>query len=287
MKYAGFLALILIIVIPLQAGSVNQSSPEEHLNTFLRIRGDSSGDEVVFHWTGMVYSFIQGERRRELFEFEGFNVAKTVVKEGGFELLTREAAFFKDPRTGEILESWRNPFTEIDVPVVHIWNDPVNQDITFPAEFLPYIHRMLPAEDLGEQIVFYMDIFPFYPSPLPRREFTEFSQSDLYQAAEFFQFFVSKSDIANKGLKTIPVNISWNRISPWMPFMRMGDREGQLIFVCRGRKLQNGWTDMPETIKSYVQRHNPQFKNAPVEYSEPNETSWTYFRKLIEQGLIK
>ncbi len=284
--------IILVIILALAwmsllATEMDLSDPNQYFQTFLKTRGDSSGAEVVFHWTGTVYSFVPGERRRELFLFEGFNIAKTIVKDDGFELLTREAAFFKDPRTGAILETWRNPFTDTDVPVVQIWNDPVNQDISISEEYLPYVHRMLPSEDLGDQISFYLDIFPFYPSPLPRREFSEFSQNDLYQAAEFFQFFVSKSDIANPDLTTLPTNITWTRISPWMPFMRMGDREGQLVFVCRGQKLPGGWNDIPSHIRSYVEASNPHYSTAPQEYSEPNETSWTYFRKLWEDGLIK
>lgn len=287
MKAKIAVIILVLFSVWIWAETPDLSDPQTYFNTFLRTRGDSSGKEVVFHWTGTVYSFVPGERRRELFAFEGFNVAKTIVKEDGFELLTREAAFYKDLRTNEILQTWKNPMTDTDVPVVQIWNDPVNQDITFPAEYLPYIHKILPSEDLGDQLSFYMDLFPYYPSPLPRKEFPEFSQDDTYQAAEFFQFFVNKEDIANPALSTLPTYITWTRISPWMPFMRMGDREGHLIFVCRGRKLPGGWKDMPQQIQDYVKTNNPHYSSAPQEFTEPNETSWTYFRKLWEQGLIK
>ncbi|MDZ4120856.1 MAG: DUF1838 family protein, partial [Candidatus Cloacimonadaceae bacterium] len=272
MKQLFGLALVLLLGMTCLWAQKDLSDPGQYLDTFMRVRGDASGKEVVYHWTGTVYSYIPGERRRELFEFEGFNVARTVVKDDGFELLTREAAFFKDTRTGKILETWHNPMTNTEIPVVHIWNDPVNQDITFSDEYMPYIHRILPSADLGDHLVFYMDLFPFYTSPLPRRDFAEFSQSDMYQAAEFFQFFVSKADIDNPKLSTLPNHISWTRISPWMPFMRMGDREGNLVFVCRGRKLPNGWNDIPEHISDYVSRHNPVFQTAPDVFLEPNET---------------
>jgi hypothetical protein len=60
--------------------------------------------------------------------------------------------------------------------------------------------------------VFHMEIFPFYTSPLPRKEYPEYSQSDTYQAAEFFQFFVDKDDLDRK--LSIPADISWTRIIP-------------------------------------------------------------------------
>ncbi|MDZ4181827.1 MAG: DUF1838 family protein [Candidatus Cloacimonadaceae bacterium] len=263
-------------------------SPErEYLDNFTRIRGDAAGGITLFHWTGKVYSMIPGEKRTELFAFEGYNIARTIPAETGFQLLTREAAFYIDHRTGQILENWRNPISGMEVPVIHIWNDPVNQDMSFSEEDLRYVRMIFPSTDLGEQIAYHMEIFPHYPSPLPRKEYSQFSQSDTYSAAEFFQFFADKKDLANKDLSTVPVNITWTRISPWMPFMRMGDRPGNLVFVCRGRKLPGGFADLPKHIRDYVMLHNPIFSEPPKEFTEPNETSWTYFRKLMEQGLIK
>jgi hypothetical protein len=276
----------LIWVLPMIAQTADLSKPKDYLDAFMRVRGDAGGGVTLYHWTGTVYSFIPGEKRMELFGFEGFNIARTIVGKDGFELLTREAAFFKDHRTGEILETWHNPLTNRDIPVVQIWNDPVNQDLTFEADILPYIHQILPSTDLGDELAFTMDIFPFYQSPLPVKEFGEFSQSDTYQAAEFFQFFTRKSDLTNLKLNTVPTTITWNRISPWMPFMRMGDRQGNLVFVCRGRKLEGGFEALPKQIKDYVMKNKPEFANPPDEWTEPNETSWTYFRKLWEQGLI-
>lgn len=283
------LAIILLIMIMSSAlTAVDLSDPQTYFNTFLRTRADLSGKETVFHWTGKVYGMVPGEKRTELFDFEGFSVARLEKADTGYLLLTREAAFFKDTRTGEILQTWRNPYlNNSEIEVVQIWNDPVNQDFGFTPDELRFVGRFLPSEDLGDELVFYMDIFPFYESPLPRRDYSQFSQSDTYQAAEFFQFFVPKSAINDESLSSLPCKISWTRVSPWMPFMRMGDRRGNLIFVCRGQKLDGGFSALPAKIKDYVAEKGPQFATAPTEYTQPNETSWTYFKKLKDAGLIK
>ncbi len=135
--------------------------------------------------------------------------------------------------------------------------------------------------------MFHMDIYPLYPSVLNKKEHGEFAQSDTYQAAEFFQFFVNKDDIQDTSLTSIPADISWSRLSPWMPFMRMGDRIGNLVFVCRGTKLEGGFKSLPAHIKDYVMSNKPEYDHAPDTWSEPNETSWTYFRKLLESGSYK
>lgn len=282
------LLVLLILLACVGLGAVNKdnemSKYKSYLHDFMRVRGDASGTDVVYYWTGTVYSFVPGEKKQELFKFEGFNVARTIIKEEGFELLTREAAFYEDPKTGQIIETWTNPFTNKEVPVVQIWNDPVNQDISFPDEYLPYIEKFLPSTDLGEYRCYNMDIFPFYPSPLAEDKYADYSQSDTYQAGEFFQFFVEREDLGKKKLTTIPTTISWTRISPWMPFMQMGDKPGNLIFVCRGMKLNNGFAGLPEKLKTYVEKNHPEYKTAPTEWTEPNETSWTYFKKLIDSG---
>jgi len=66
--------------------------------------------------------------------------------------------------------------------------------------------------------------------------------------------------------------------------MQMGDKVGNLVFVCRGRKLPGGYADLPLTIREYVEAKHPEYSSAPTEFLEPNETSWTYFKKLLDSG---
>jgi hypothetical protein len=258
-------------------------NPDKYLEAFMKTRASLDGSPVVYYWSGDVYSFVPGQEKKKLFHFEGFSNAKINKIEEGYELLTREAAFYEDPKTGQILETWSNPFTQKDVNVIHVWNDPVNQDMTFPSEYKTYIKKILPSEDMGDMMVFYMDIFPFYKSPLPRAEYPQYSQNDMYQAAELFQFFVKKEDLLNLNVVSAPAYISWTRFSPWMPFMAMGDAPGNLMFACRGKKLMNGFMDLPVKIQDYVKTKHPEYMNPPETYTEPNETSWTYFKKLLDK----
>lgn len=258
------------------------NNPDQYLSAFMKTRANLDGTPVVYYWSGEVYSFIPGQEKKILFRFEGFSNAKLNTVENGYELLTREAAFYENPKTGDILETWNNPFTQKDVNVIHVWNDPVNQDLSFPPEYKQYIKKILPSEDLGDIMCFYMDIFPFYDSPLPRAQYPQYSQSDKYQAAELFQFFVNKADLLDPKKTSAPAYISWTRLSPWMPFMEMADSPGNLMFVCRGKKLENGFNDLPLKLKDYVRSIHPEYQNPPGTFTEPNETSWTYFKKLLE-----
>ena len=249
---------------------------QRKLETFIKIRADLSGAESVFWWTGNIYSYIPGERSQRLFSFEGFNVARIIRAEGGYQMLTREAAFYKDPTTGEILEHWHNPLNECKVEVVHVWNDPVNQQFMAQSERGPF---SVPSEDLGNGATcYYFDALLAYPSPLPRAEYPLNSQNDLYQGAELFQFFVQNEDF-DEDSSDVPCAISWTRLGPWLPWMEMADAPGNVLYQCRGAKLKGGYEGLSEQIRSYVETHHPEYQHPPETFTKPNETSWTYFKK--------
>ncbi|GHB52922.1 hypothetical protein GCM10010347_23570 [Streptomyces cirratus] len=242
-------------------------TPAELLLALARTRASLDGGEVTFWWTGDVHSWAPGEPYRHLFGFEGVNVARLAAgegeEEGTYRLLTREAAFYLDPRSREILETWE------DKPVVHVWNDPANQTWRpFPV----------PVTDLGDQVCFSLEIPLSYPSPLPVAQYPLNSADDTYRALELFQFFAPATALTTEA-PSVPATMSWTRMSPWLPWMEQGARPGGLTFHCRGRKLAS-YEEAPERTRAYIAAHHPEFAHAPEKWTEPNETSWTYFRAL-------
>ncbi|MFG2983569.1 DUF1838 family protein [Streptomyces sp. NPDC048258] len=241
-------------------------TPAELLHAFARTRASLDGEEVTFWWSGDVHSWSPGEAYQRLFGFEGLNVARLVTDEdgGGYQLLSREAAFYLDPRTREIMESWGGK------PVVHVWNDPANQ------KWRPF---PVPVTELGDQVCFSLEIPLAYPSPLPVEEYPDNSADDTYRALELFQFFAPATALTTEA-PSVPSTMSWTRMSPWLPWMEQGGRPGGLTFHCRGRKL-GSYAEVPERTRAYIAARHPEFAHAPDKWTEPNETSWTYFRKLF------
>ncbi len=95
-----------------------------------------------------------------------------------------------------------------------------------------------------------------------------------------FQFFFSEADINNPDMANVPAEISWTRIGPWLPWMKMGQRPGNMVYQCSGFKINGDEYDsMPAPFREYIQKHHPEYRHAPDEFSRPNETSWTYFKK--------
>lgn len=255
------------------------ATPREQLDALARTRADLSGRETTVWWTGDVYVNAPGEPYRHLFGFEGINVSRLVPTEEGYDLLAREIALYQDLRSRQVLETWANPWTEEEVTVRHVTNDPVNQRWTLETRWGPF---RVPTTRLGDRICFNLDIPLAYPSPLPTARFPDHSADDTYRALELFQFFASTSALADPARTSVPCELSWVRAAPWLPWMRMGSRPGGLVFHTRGMKLAS-YDDVPAPFREYVAARHPEYATAPEAWSEPNETSWTWFRRHLEE----
>ena len=149
-----------------------------------------------------------------------------------------------------------------------------SKHVTFP----------LPIITLGENVCWNLDVFLTYPSPLTRAEYPQYAQSDLYQGAELFKFIAKRRELEDRSVNSAPAHIGWTRISQWLPWMAMGKHAGSLVYSCMGYKLQHGYADLPENLRQFVEQSQPKFCSAPEQYTTPNETSWTYFKKIADRG---
>jgi hypothetical protein len=243
------------------------------------------GEETTFWWEGNVYSRVPGEKDRLLFTYQGMNVRATKavidsVKGYGYKHVSREVLFYMDPKTKQVLRKWTNPWTGKEVEVIHVANDPVNsRGATFANE--PGKPYQLPGRFLDGMYLQGSEVPLFYTNPLAG-EYQDYV-GGTYQAMEIFNFSAQEEELldATKD-RADNVTVAWTRISKWLPWMEMGDRIGYLIFSGNGRKVRK-WDDMPEEIKKEIKANYPIYTNAPpLDDTRPNETSWTYFKKIME-----
>lgn len=267
-----------------QAGSslnLDLDNPVDNLTAFAKVRGSLNKDEeVIYYANGAIYGFVDGERDKHLMNFEMYNIARlNSTGENEYDLLTREVLLYTDKETGEVLENFMNPYTEQSVKVFHVWNDPVNQQFKLQGKYGPWgVNHNKYGNDL---ICMNADILLAYPSPLTVEEYPENSQSDLYEAGELFQFFVSEKELNNPNINSAECTISWTRLGPWLPWLNMAQRPGRMIYQGAGIKLlEKDYDTMPAVLRDYVMKTKPEYRHAPTEYTSPNETSWTYYKKL-------
>jgi hypothetical protein len=98
-------------------------------------------------------------------------------------------------------------------------------------------------------------------------------------ASEHFTFFAKASDLNNTQTSSVPLTYSWSRTGPWLPWMKMGTRPGYLLYSGHGKKFSS-FAELPLDLQEYTRSHYPQYQSSPTTFTSPNETSWTYYKKL-------
>ena len=264
-----------------QSLNLDLDKAEDNMLAFIKVRGSlDPEEEVIFYANGTIYGFVGGERDKPLMGYEMYNIGRSVKKgDHSYELLTNEVLLYTDLKTGAVLEQFENPYTGETVDVTHVWNSPVNQKQELQGKYGPWgVNHNKYGKDV---ICMNADIFLAYPSPLTIADYPDNAQSDLYEASELFQFFFSEKQVNDPDVSSVDCSISWTRLGPWLPWLNMGQREGLLVYNGAGYKLsEKNFDDMPKVLIDYVMANQPEYRHAPTEYTSPNETSWTYFKKL-------
>jgi hypothetical protein len=226
-------------------------------------------------WTGGIYAYVPGEKRHKLFKMVGMSVSRCIpTEEGGWDFTSRELTYYLHPETGEILRQWENPWTGELLTVMHVANNPVQG----------YFKGKFPARVDGDKTTFVFDLFSTYPNPLADEpKFAEYSPNPIYQAAELFKLTVPTEELLNPEVLSVSqLQLCWDRIGPWVPWMKMGDRQGQLIYSAYGGKV-GGFAELPQLLQDEINTRVPLYKDAPKSFLDVEDiTSWLYFKKHFD-----
>jgi hypothetical protein len=248
----------------------------------------TDGKAVRYWWQGRMYARVPGERDRLLFDLQGTNVRQCVTvtdpKRGtGYRLVSREILLYLDPKTGAVAKTWLNPWTNETVEVIQTANDPVNSRgpvLPFDEAGNPSPGATFPGEIKGGKALIAIEVPLFYPNPLGG-DYQPYI-GGTYHAMEVFDFFADGPALVDPKRDLPDAEVAWLRLSPWMPWMKMGDRQGTLVFNAVGKRVAPGLDDLPPVLKTAISADYPTYADPPpLDDTRPNETSWTYFKKKV------
>ncbi|MBL8514683.1 MAG: DUF1838 family protein, partial [Betaproteobacteria bacterium] len=144
--------LVALFATALPAAAIDFNKPDEALNAFIKLRGNADGSDTFADWKVTVFIVEPGKRALPVLRLDGFNVGRAVKNDNGsYQWLSREVAYYRDLKSGEILKQWMNPVTGKLNDVLHVINDPVNGKFTAGSLNLPWDVR-------GEDVFLKMDI---------------------------------------------------------------------------------------------------------------------------------
>ena len=284
---AGLVAGIMTTTPAAAADEIDLSTPEGAIAAARKVQCSLKDEHpVTYWWLGDMFSRVPGEPDRLIFKVEGMNIRQCVtvsdeVRGEGYRMVSREVLFYLDPETGEVVDEWENPWTGETVEVLHIDNDPVNSRPTFPydADGNPSARfRGTIQGDLWWQTA----TVPLYYHNVLGGDYQDYV-GNKYHATEMFNFMGIVSELTDPDLHTVNNHVGWVRTSDWLPWMKMRGRAGTVYFHTAGRKLER-YEDLSDLMLEQIETRFQKYSEPPsVDDTRPNETSWTYFKKLIDE----
>ena len=243
-----------------------------------------------YFWTGAVFARRAGEPDRLLFNVQGVNpracrLVEDAARGGtGYQAAARELMLYLDPATNEVLSTWRNPWTDESVAVIQMENDPASmREARFALDPAgkPVGGRMQ-WEDMGQAYMATRTSSFFRDSPLGG-DYQEFV-GGKYQVMETSTFTISKRDVAAfRAGVPLPYTANWVRLSGWLPWMKMGGREGQIVLITKGRSTMK-FAELPEPLRATLTARYPRMRETPAfDDRRPFQTSWDSLKKALDQ----
>ena len=208
---------------PSQA-ALNLKDSSDFLTTVLKMRGAVDGSLSLGWIMGQRYAVIDG-KATPLYGILASTFANyTRMDAETFEMRSFEVAYFTDLTTGNLLETWENPFTGkvVEVPQTRMGPSVVPvKPAGFDLDNVPSMaamasarHRFRPAVTLRDDIWITEEINiagePPNTGPLPFR----YNEMTTYNA--------KLSDLEKPGLATVPTAIQYQSIVGFAPWNDMG-----------------------------------------------------------------
>lgn len=274
--------------------AVDFSDPQQSLDAFIKLTGDLDPAKETAGWFGgMIFGDTQRDRPlKPLVGVQGFGVVRTERQpDGSFRVFNRECAFYTDPKTGAFIDEWTNPYTNELCAVSPIQNLTVNAHLIVSPKIGTAIEMdfdgsvmevPLPLgwDVLDDTVMSTFEVHTAFPNELDPDKWPRESAGRVLRIAEIFQRVASLAELENPDLTSAHYAGTWTRVGPWLPWMRQGQAEGQLIY--RTFMAKNGSVEkLPPALVKHTRERLPDFFQAPPpeSWGTRNDSSFSVYAR--------
>jgi hypothetical protein len=288
-------------------GALDLSNPLDNLYAFGKIWATYADKPIVAAFHGLMYARVPGKRMVPLFTYIGTGVLQAKIAENGDLLIkSRETGYFADLATGDILETWKNPFTDETVEVYHFYNDVLGGRIgqQIPKFLIGGAHQsptlmnegtalpnangeypfLLPYQQFGDDGMVSWDYAHEHINPVTPYGWPNYSTGAKTTSSEHFTFNFSRRQLDDRSEPTVRSTAGFTRLSEAWPFMRMGKapppvRDMTVFGRMFSHKGLNGYGDVPPKLLAYIERHAPEYLTLPADWPIRNDRvdTWNAF----------
>jgi hypothetical protein len=268
--------------------------PAENLRILSRMWGTvEPGEMATLYVFGPMFGMTGPDDFRPLFRMESVANVRTYPQAGGaYRYLANQFILFTDFDTGEVLDSWANPYLDGEkVEVFHYRDGPL--DYVLDPLKMPARYDLRTKGDLGRKLVldWYFRGDTAYGDAIAKTRlknrldpavWKRESIGEWWETAEAYRWSGKIAEIEDKSLPSIPsFTGDFQTFKPWEPFMLMGQRPGKIFSVRTAFKIAN-YDVVPRPVMAYAEKHLPQFLDTPRAFDKSYKLNDAWFQGTAE-----
>lgn len=251
---------------------------EDPFRTYVRLMGSLETTTIYSWFSGYLWGIIPNEAPKPLVTLQG--LAKSNWQKDGNQV-TKESfdlGFFGDLETGEVLQEWKNPYTNKIVQPFHFMYGGGSKT-TYSKEGIKSGDTLKPYKmhwmQSGDQM--WMDEYGSFSfkSPLQPEEWPKASPGKQMHFGSSTTYMTTKSELFNPNNTTCNQTFFWTAVNSWEPWLHMGQREGYVMWRATGRKIFD-IADIPDSMKSYVAKVQPNYFTDKIPWQGRRSTYTSY-----------
>ena len=232
------------------SGGALPDLPRANLEGMLRMTASLKEEDVPWWFDGTMFGIVGEEEPRPLVRFEGWEVYWVrPVENDAYELTGHTVTFFYDVETGEMLDTFENPYTgETNTVTASVQGGGAGFGFNYsvngvrPTKFMDRMpEKPLLLQWSSVRDVIWMHAETAYPPGLsqPRKQ----RQT----------MFTNLEDFNNPEVSNLPASFSATVFENWPRWMEMGDRPGHVIWHAAGAKIAS-LDDLPGAFRERLER---------------------------------
>lgn len=276
---------------------IDFTDPVQSLRAFVKLMGDLDPTVETPGWFG---GTVFGDTRRDrplkpLMGIEGFGVLRAEAQsDNSYRVFNRELAFYTDLKTGEYLDTWVNPYTKEECEVKPIHNMTVNASMIVSEKFgtaiemdfdgnLMEVPLPLGWQNFDDKLFSTFEVHTAFPNELKPDVWPRESSGPVIRIAEIFQRVANLAELENPDVTTADYSGCWTRVGPWLPWMRQGQADGNLLYRTFMTKL-NSVDQLSPRFKAHIEERLPEYFVAPPpeSWGSKNDSSFSVYTRENE-----
>jgi hypothetical protein len=210
------------------------TSPEGRLRALIMIRG-ALDERLVCSWVAARYHGVVDDRIEPLFSVVSAGFARFRARDGGYDAVTAELAWFTDSTTGDVLDTYDNPLNgkTVKVPTGGLGASQIRfgSDLSFElARKVPGLsiaHEVLPIRLQGDEV---------WLTERTRTEMALPGATRPFRYAETNTFHTRLSALSVANARQVTSEVSFTNVCSWRPWLEMADHPGHLMATGAGKQ---------------------------------------------------